>query len=326
MMKIMTLNIQAISCKVSNQAGVKLYMARVDKIHPLASGNKYYKLKPNIEYAKQQGHKQILSFGGAYSNHIHALALFAHAQGLETIGIIRGEPEYAKNPTMQDVLSAGMTLEFVDRQEYRLRTDNDYLANLQQRYPDALIIPEGGSSQRAVASCRQLMHEINNNISCDIVTAACGTGATFAGLASGLSEHQTAIAYSALRDDSLQDSINSFLENEGKKEVRYSIESAAFGGFAKLNREMLDFILEWLDDTDILLDPIYTGKMAFRLLEQIKEGQFSPDTSICMVHSGGLQGWRGMKRRVIKLGGLQSWAIIRDKLKCIDRAMDCQNA
>lgn len=306
--------IEEISHPVVEKSGVQLYIARVDKIHALASGNKYYKLKPNLAFAKQQGIKRLISFGGAFSNHIHAFALYAQEMGFETIGIIRGEAEYANNPTLQDVQRAGMTLVFVNRKEYSLRHDKTYLGALQQKYPDALIIPEGGSSQLAVNSCRHLMQEINQIQHFDIITAACGTGATFAGLVCGLNKHQYAIAYAALRDKTLSERIGRFILNEGEISDSYKIESADFGGFAKLNQEVLNLVLDWLEKTTILLDPIYTSKMVLRLLQQIKVGEFSKGTSICMVHTGGLQGWRGMKCRVIKLGGDSSWVIIEKKL------------
>lgn len=310
----MSLTIEKISYPVADLLGVNLYMARVDKIHPLASGNKYYKLKASFEYAKEQGITHLISFGGAFSNHIHALALYAHQQGFETLGIIRGESEYSNNPTLLDAQGAGMVLKFVNRKEYKRRHDKSYLAQLQESYPNSLIIPEGGSSQLAVGSCSQLMHEINKTEEFDYIVAACGTGATFAGLACGLKPNQIGIAYSALLDDSLNERIRTFISNEGKSNINYRIESAGFKGFAKLNKEVLDFVVDWLDKTNILLDPIYTSKMTFKLMQQIKTGEFTEGSSICIVHSGGLQGWRGMKRQVIKLGGNKTWAIINSSL------------
>lgn len=318
----MPLTVERITYPVAEQASLSLYMARVDKIHSLASGNKFYKLKPNLDYAKQKGITRLLSFGGAFSNHIHAFSLYASQQGFETVGIIRGEPEYANNPTLQDAQNAGMELIFVNRQEYRLRHDKTYLDQLQKKYPDTLIIPEGGSSQRAVASCRQLMQEINQIKECDVITAACGTGATFAGLVCGLTDNQTAIAYAALRDESLEERIKQFvIDGQGRSKSRansqYKIEQADFGGFAKFKPEVLDFVLDFLDKTQILLDPIYTSKMLLQLTQQIKAGEFSKGASICIVHTGGLQGWRGMKCQVIKLRGKKSWDIIENKLNLL---------
>jgi len=307
--KPLPLAINKINHPVANLFGVKLYIARVDEINPLASGNAIYNFTPNLEYAKQQGINRLLSFGGAFSNHIHALALYAGKEGFETLGIIRGEPQYANNPTLLDVQRAGMKLKFVNRQQYRQRHDKKYLEQLLVKYPDTLIIPEGGSSQSAVTSCRQLMREINQIKKCDFVVAACGTGATFSGLVCGLDDDQTAIGFSALLDQSLESRINQFIINEGYMYKKYKIRSAAFGGFAKLNKEVFDFTMSWLSQTNILLDPIYTSKMVLELINQLENNEFSRGSTICIVHSGGLQGWRGMKRQVIKLGGEESWVM-----------------
>lgn len=303
----MNLLIQEINHPLANSAGIKLSMARADLLHPLASGNKFYKLEPNLKFAKQQSFSQILSFGGAYSNHIHAVALTAKEQGFKSIGIIRGEKRYASNPTLQEVKSAGMQLYFINREEYKRRNDSDYIAKLQQRFPKALIIPEGGSSQLAIQGCVRLADEINAIQSSDILTVACGTGATFAGVVCGLKDGQSAIGYSALRDSSLSERISGFIQKEKAQNNNYKIEVADYGGFAKLNKELLDFIFDWLDETGILLDPIYTSKMCMRLMHQLRSREFSSGTSITIIHSGGLQGWRGMRKRIIQLDGEKSW-------------------
>lgn len=308
----MTLEVQAFQHPIAQKKGIKLFMARADLLHPLASGNKFYKLIPNIDAAKVNGYKQLLSFGGAFSNHIHAFALTAQANGFESVGIIRGEKEYASNPTLQDVQAAGMKLEFVSRANYKCRNDADYLEELSKRYPDAFIIPEGGSSQRAVQGCVQLADEINAIQSSDIMAVACGTGTTFAGIVCGLNDKQTAIGYSALKDQSLAKRVDSFIAKEGFQHHQYKIEQADFGGFAKLNTEILEFVFSWLGLTGILLDPIYTSKMCMRLMQQIEDGEFQAGTSITIIHSGGLQGWRGMEKRVTQLAGKQSWEKIKE--------------
>ncbi len=283
-------------------------IARFDQQYPLASGNKFYKLTPHFALAKQKGISKLVSFGGAFSNHIHALALFAKEQGFQTVGIIRGEAEYADNPTLQDAQKAGMQFHFIKREEYRRRYDEDYLENLQQQYPDAMIIPEGGSSQLAISGCAKMAQEINQINRFDVLCVACGTGATFAGLIRGMSTKQTAIGYAALKDKSLAQRVDAFLDNEKlAQQKNYRIEQADFGGFAKLDKPLLSFIFDWLEQTGILLDPIYTSKMCMRLVQQIEAGEFVDSVSICLIHTGGLQGWRGMKRRVIQLAGKKKW-------------------
>ena len=311
----MELTAEEIHLASAKKAKIKLFMLRADLVHPFASGNKFYKLMPALKYAKQHNIKSLLSFGGAFSNHIHALALTAQAQGLSSVGIIRGEAEYQNNPTLSDAKNAGMQLEFVDRKTYKRRYDEDYLQALQQRYPNALIIPEGGSNQKAIKGCIQFAKQIMHLFQPDIVTVAAGTGATAAGLACGLQEKQRTIAYAVLKDTSLSGRIQDFIKKEGQS-VKVSIEEADFGAYASLSKALLDFILAWLDNTGILLDPVYTGKMCMRLMQQIEAAEFKQGTSIALIHSGGLQGWRGMQKRVISLSGQQAWDKIEGYLCC----------
>ena len=295
-------------------AGIKLYMARADTIHPLASGNKIYKLRPILNYAKTINITRVLSFGGAYSNHIHALALMSKAYDLESVGIIRGEADYANNPTLLDAQEAGMQLEFVNRIEYRKSKEEAYIEKLQKRYPNTLIIPEGGSSQLAISGCAQLTRDVNTTHQSDIIAIPCGTGATLAGIVCGLAENQKAIGYAVLKDQSLEQRVTAFIKAEKSTNTEFNIENADFGGYAKLDKKLIEFVMEWLDKTGILLDPVYTSKMCMRLMQQIEAGEFSSGTTITMIHSGGLQGWRGMQKRVFEIAGEAAWLKINDNL------------
>ncbi len=308
------IKLQQITLEAVTKAGVKLYIARADSVNPLASGNKIYKLRPIFDYAKKNNIPRVLSFGGAFSNHIHALALMSKAYGLKSIGIIRGEAEYANNPTLLDAQDAGMQLQFVNRKDYQKRNKKPYLQELQKHYPNTLIIPEGGSSQLAISGCAQLAQDVNASYQSDIITVPCGTGATLAGLVCGLAEQQKAIGYAVLKDQSLNQRVIAFISNENIKNHQYTIENADFGGYAKFDKKLLDFVLDWLDKTGILLDPIYTCKMCMRLMQQIKAGEFPLGTSITIIHSGGLQGWRGMQDAVIKLSGKAQWDIILEAI------------
>ena len=343
----MKLNIQAIDHPLAKRSDIKLAMARLDNFQPLASGNKFFKLQANFNFAHKNGIHQLISFGGAFSNHIHALALFGQQSGFKTLGIIRGEPEnadtYSQNPTLLDAQKAGMELHFVNRKEYRLRHDYSYLKKLQQQYPKALIIPEGGSNQFAVSGCADITRKINQISQDDIITVACGTGATLAGIACGLNDKQQAIGYSVLHDESMTQRIRVFIRENNvslddlgnnisnvsdnpdafncdlncdldKDKDNWVVERADFGGYAKVDKDILSFIFDWLAQTGILLDPIYTSKMCMRLMQQIEAGVFAPETSICMVHSGGLQGWRGMENKVIQLVGRSQWNRVEDHL------------
>ena len=307
-----TIPIETINLPIADKYGVTLAMARADSVHPLASGNKLYKLFPNIEYAQQNNYQQLLSFGGAFSNHIHALALYSQSVGLQSIAIIRGEKEYASNPTLSAATAAGMKLVFVDRATYKRRYDKDYLQQLQQQYPQALIIPEGGSSELALQGCTELMQQINK--SClqrddalpDAVAVACGTGMTFSGLVNGAQPNQSLQGYLVVKDKSVPERVDNLLAKHSQNH-NYKIHSADFGGYAKFKAPLLDFILEFLQQTDILLDPIYTSKMCYLILQQIEAGQFKAGSKLVILHSGGLQAWHGMKRHVATLAGNKAW-------------------
>lgn len=311
-----TVPIETINSPIADKVGVSILMARTDSIHPLASGNKLYKLLPNIDYAQQNNYQQLVSFGGAFSNHIHALALYSQSVGLQSIAIIRGEKEYASNPTLRAATTAGMTLVFVDRATYKRRYDKDYLHQLQQQYPQALIIPEGGSSELALQGCTELMQQINksclqvDNSIPDAVAVACGTGITFAGLVNGAQSNQTIRGYLAVKDHSVPERVDRLLAKHSQQQ-HYKIHPADLGGYAKLKAPLLDFILGFLQQTNILLDPIYTSKMCYQIMQQIEAGQFEVGSKLVIVHSGGLQAWYGMKHTVVKLAGDNTWQKIK---------------
>ncbi len=300
----------------SNKSGPKLYMVRLDRVFALASGNKLYKLQGFIETARQSGIRQLLSFGGAYSNHIHALALTAQYFDMESIGIIRGEASAIKNPTLSDAIAAGMQLSFVSRKIYRQRFDSGYLQKLQQCYPRALIIPEGGAHPAALKGCSQIPRLLNQQMpqSIDCFCCAVGTGTTLAGLVLGVQPEQSVLGYQVVRDTSVSIRLQQLLSDQ-----HFSCEpvivAADFGGYAKVDKPLLDFILHWYEETGILLDPVYTGKLCFRLVRQLAQSYFRSDQTLAIIHTGGLQGWRGMRDRVIKLGGTQSWCTIEQAMK-----------
>lgn len=300
-------------------AGVTVDMARADKIHPLASGNKWFKLKPQLDLVKTKSISEIISFGGAYSNHIHALALLAKHNGISTRGIIRGESASKENPTLTDALQAGMQLEFVSRQDYKKRNEPEYLKHLKERFPEALIVPEGGMSKLAIQGCKRLLDLINLQSLPDYILTASGTGTTLAGIVLGLKKHQKAIGYLVLKDPSVvarvSDLVKSFPEHElDSNHGKYSFVQADFGGYAKLDHDLFQFILYFLDQTGVLLDPIYTSKMCFKLMQQIQKGVFEQGAHIVIIHSGGLQGWRGMKPKIIKKFGINDWNTIETAL------------
>lgn len=282
------------------EAGVSVQMLRLDLSHSKISGNKWYKLKYNLMQAQAQGFKQVLSFGGAYSNHLHALAWAGKVLGIETIGIVRGEPQYISNPTLSDAEAWGMQLSFVTRRAYKRRHDSDYLAELQCHYPEALIIPEGGSNDLAVQGCREILSEmLLTQVKPDQVVLACGTGGTLAGVAlsvPGIEVLGIPVLKGAgfLNQDIVQlmcgagydDPCNWQLDLEGH-----------YGGYAKENSAVRDFMQRMQVEYDLPLDHVYTSKMLFRMYERILEGRYLTGTRVLVIHSGGLQGMRSLSAK-----------------------------
>ncbi|MDC4817747.1 1-aminocyclopropane-1-carboxylate deaminase/D-cysteine desulfhydrase [Acinetobacter baumannii] len=265
---------------------VHLDIKRLDLVHPQISGNKFFKLKYNLLAAKEQGLSSILTFGGAYSNHIAAIAYAAHLFGLKSIGIIRGEELASKplNPTLAKVQSLGMQLHFVSRHEYRLRDDANYLQQLQQQFPQTYIIPEGGTNELAVQGCQEILSQYDLD-QYDVICCAVGTGGTISGLIERSAAHQTVLGFSALKGDFLQQEIRQWT-----KKQNWSLTDAyCWGGYAKTSPELFAFIENFEEQYTVPLEPIYTGKMMFGLFDLIKNNYFPANTRILAIHSGGLQ-------------------------------------
>ena len=268
---------------------VQLTVKRLDLIHPHISGNKFYKLKYNLLAAKQQGCTQVLTFGGAFSNHIAATAYAAHYFGLGSIGIIRGE-ELAKkalNSTLQMAQDFGMQLHFVSRDEYRLRHDATYLQQLQQRHPHTYIIPEGGTNALAIQGCEEVLsqHDVANF---DVICCAVGTGGTIAGIIKSSSALQHILGFPALKGDFLKDEIRQWTAK-----TNWSLTDAyCCGGYAKTTPELLQFMQDFEQQHDIPLEQVYTAKMMLGIFDLIQQDYFPENTRILAIHTGGLQGKR----------------------------------
>lgn len=288
--------INSLSSEFLTHHGIQLFIKRDDLIHPVIQGNKWRKLKYNLEQAQADQHSTLLSFGGAYSNHIHALAAAGELFGYNTIGIIRGEPHKPMNPTLHDVTVRGMQLGYLSRTDYRQKTSIEILQKLKQRYGDFYLIPEGGSNELAVKGAAEIISELEQEF--DTICIACGTGATLAGLIVGMDNHSQLLGFSALKGAGfLYDDINQLLLNTTHRGYdNWSLNlDYHFGGFGKTRPELFDFINQFQEDFGITLEPVYTGKMFYGLFELIAQGHFKPDTRILAIHSGGLQGLRGYK-------------------------------
>lgn len=284
----------AINNGLLSQKKINLWLKRDDLIHPEISGNKWRKLKYNLIEAKKLGYTQILTFGGAYSNHIAATAAAAKTYGFKSVGIIRGdELNPQSNPTLQKAYDDGMDLEFISRSQFQRKNDPLWLKDISNRH-HAYIIPEGGSNQLATLGVKEIISEID--VAFDIIACAVGTGGTLAGLTSGLSDKQQALGYAVLKGERyLEDEVNSLLilTQQHQKKI---IHNYHFGGYAKFNKPLLAFIDEFKKEFGIPLDPIYTGKMMYGLFDQIKNDAFAPNTNIIAIHTGGLQGIKGFNK------------------------------
>lgn len=270
------------------QHGIELFVRREDLLHPEVSGNKFRKLKYNVEAAVGQGYKQLLTFGGAYSNHIAATAAAGRILGIETIGVIRGEEIaacYLDNPTLKKATEDGMRFKFVTRTEYRTKDSAVFLRQLEEEFGHFYLVPEGGTNEEAIKGTEEILQE--GDATYDYVCCAVGTGGTIAGIINSSFAHQIIMGFPVLKGDFLQEEIKKYTAKENwMLQTDYH-----FGGYAKYNADLLEFIGEFKQKTGILLDPIYTGKLLFGIFDLIMQGQFKNNSKILAIHTGGLQGW-----------------------------------
>ena len=269
--------------------GIVVSVKRIDLVHPHIAGNKFYKLKYNLQAAREQGKTLLISFGGAYSNHIHALAHAAHEYGFQAIGIIRGQElvKQALNPTLQDAANLGMRFEFISRSDYRQKHTPEFLQAVLSRHPNAYIIPEGGCNDLAIQGCTEILSDADKS-DFEVICCAVGTGGTLAGLINASAAQQRLIGYAALKTDHL----NAEIMHMTHKRQWQVFSEEVFGGYGRFNAELLDFIANTQARNDLPLDPIYTGKAFYRLSQHIAEGLFAPNSRILFIHTGGLQGHR----------------------------------
>jgi 1-aminocyclopropane-1-carboxylate deaminase len=266
--------------------GVDLTIRRLDLVHPQISGNKFFKLKYNLQQALAQGKTQILTFGGAYSNHIAATAFAAHHFGLTSIGIIRGQElaQQPLNPTLSTAAALGMQLHFVSRETYRRKAEAEYLASLSAQFPHAYIVPEGGTNALAIQGCREILMPHHQHM--DVICCAVGTGGTLTGLIESSHPQQHILGFSALKGQFLTQEVAQLTQHQ-----HWSItDEFCCGGYAKTTPELLQFMHSFEQRYAIPLEPIYTAKMFFGVFRMIERGELTPQTKILLLHSGGLQG------------------------------------
>jgi len=270
---------------------VELYIKREDKIHPFVSGNKYRKLKYNLLEAKNNGFDTLLTFGGAFSNHIAAVASAGNAFGFKTIGIVRGEElgnKISENTTLSFAKENGMQFKFVSRELYRNKTSESFLNDLKEEFGDFYLIPEGGTNKLAVKGCEEILNTEDNTF--DYICCAVGTGGTISGLINCLKPSQQVLGFPALKGDFLKEDISKFATQTNWK----LITDYHFGGYAKINEELVTFINQFKIDNQVSLDPVYTGKILYGIMDLISKNYFPKGSKILVIHTGGLQGIEGM--------------------------------
>jgi 1-aminocyclopropane-1-carboxylate deaminase len=274
---------------------VSVFIRREDLIHPFISGNKFRKLKYNLLQAKSESQETLLTFGGAFSNHIAAAAFAGKEQGFKTIGIIRGDElrdKIPENPTLQFAQECGMQFKFITREAYRHKTEADFIENLKQEFGSFYLVPEGGTNEFAVKGCTEILTKEDAEF--DFVCCAVGTGGTISGLINSLLPHQKVLGFPALKGDFLNEDIRKFAQNSNWE----LITDYHFGGYGKVNPELIAFINQFYTDNKIPLDPIYTGKMVFGVMDLINKNYFPENSKILLIHTGGIQGNAGMNLKL----------------------------
>ncbi|CAI8892924.1 1-aminocyclopropane-1-carboxylate deaminase [Pseudomonas jessenii] len=284
------------------RAGIEVAVLRLDRIDPLISGNKWFKLIEHLKAADRLGAEGIISLGGAHSNHLHALAAAGKRFGFSTVGLLRGHPQ--QTPTVKDLQAFGMELHWLGYAGYRARHEAGFWQPWQTRYPTLHPVPEGGGGLPGAEGCMQLRARVCTQLAglgwsdYDGWWLACGTGTTLAGLV--LAEAGDHPVYGALAvpdDHGVAQQVERIVQEAGVVDAVYELFEASRGGFAKVDPLLLDFIEKTGQASGIPLEPLYTGKALMALKQQVEAGKFARGTRLIFVHTGGLQGWRGLSSK-----------------------------
>lgn len=289
-------SLQQIHHPTFTQHKISVQIKRDDQIDKVISGNKWRKLKYNILHAKAIGAKGIITFGGCFSNHIHACAFACQQQQLSAMGIIRGEQANQDNYTLAWAKHWGMQLSFVDRKTYRLRNEESYLKQLQQQFPDHLIVPEGGSNSLALTGMAEVIDELNHQCEFDTIMSPVGSGGTLAGLILGDKAQHEILGISVLKQQNyLEQHVNELLPEHAKSYQNWQIMNQFHrGGYAKFTPHDAQRIHSFAQHVGVGFEPVYSGKMILALLDLMQTGYFSEHQRIVLLHTGGLQGLAGM--------------------------------
>lgn len=298
--------IQPVQHPVFSAFGVEVFMKRDDEIHPVISGNKWRKLIYNFEALNEQGKTGVLTFGGAFSNHLAATAYAAHVHGVPMVAVVRGD-EDVTNPTLDFIAKTGAEIKRISRASYAQKNDAEFIANLEKLYPNFLIIPEGGANLAGVRGCIDIMKEVDGDF--DLIACPMGSATTFSGLVLG-GRQPSFLGFPAVKGGAyLSGHVHNFMHAAKRsKRLASSFTPPAwqlctdyhFGGFGKVKPELIQFMNVFWEETGIPLDPVYTGKMMFGLVDLIKKGEIKTGQNVLAIHTGGLQGIKGMNERLRK--------------------------
>jgi 1-aminocyclopropane-1-carboxylate deaminase/D-cysteine desulfhydrase-like pyridoxal-dependent ACC family enzyme len=261
------------------QHRITAHVLRLDKIHPVISGNKWFKLKGHLQAAIKKSSRHIITFGGPWSNHIIATACAAQQAGLRATGFIRGEQPALLSDTLRAAAGYGMHLEFISRQEYATKDSPAFLERLSARWPGSFIIPEGGAGSLGIKGSEEILQAVDKSLYSHILCAI-GTGTMYRGLVNASDPGQTVIGIPVLKG---MDHLSAI-----------SLPDYHFGGYARCSQELLDFMNRWYQATGIPSDFVYTGKLFYAALDSVNKGLFPPDARLLLIHSGGLQGNRSL--------------------------------
>jgi 1-aminocyclopropane-1-carboxylate deaminase len=289
---------EKISFSEIESSGVELFIKRDDLIHPEISGNKWRKLKHNLEKYKKNKGKRLVTFGGPFSNHIYAVAAACKEFNIPALAYIRGEDADLNNPTLKFAQECGMVLKPVTREDYKANIASLKIEAIKEE-KDSFFVHEGGTNRAGALGVAEMYDELDQSF--DIIATAVGTGGTISGLIKGMNNDTTQIlGFSSLKGAQYLEKEIPFIAN--RESSQWSINhDYHFDGYAKINKELVEFMDKFKTETGIQLDPIYTGKMMFGLIDQIKKGEIKSGSKILAIHSGGLQGLKGMESKMNEL-------------------------
>ena len=295
--KINSVN-QRIILPLLNKSDFKIYIKREDKIHPIVSGNKFRKLKYNIQKAKELNKNVVITFGGAYSNHLLATAYVGKVENLKTIAYVRGEElkNIKYNSTLQKCKDFGMEFVFISRDDYRKRNELNYILSIKTRFNNAYIIPEGGTNELGVLGCEEILN--SNDSFFDVICCPVGSGGTISGIINSSSNNHKVIGFSALKGSEINNVISKFAYKSNWK----IFDDDIFKGYANIDNRLVDFINIFFKNTGILLDPIYNSKMVYRIIKLIENKEWEFGKKILLVNTGGLQSVKEMNIKLKKKG------------------------